>query len=108
MRLATPIPSGRLSQLVDVSRANFYRWRHAPPVEDRDLDLRDQIQRIALEWPCYGWRRVTEELRRRGWVVNHKRVRRIMREDNLLCLRRRKFVVTTDSNHRRPVYPSLA
>ena len=51
---------------------------------------------------------VHAELQRRGWMVNHKRVQRIMREDNLLCLRRRKFVVTTDSNHRRPVYPNLA
>jgi transposase InsO family protein len=72
------------------------------------MDLRDEIQRIALEWPCYGWRRITAELRRRGWTVNHKCVLRMMREDNLLCLRRRKFVVTTDSNHGRPVYPNLA
>lgn len=91
-----------------MSRAGFYRWRHAAPAEAPDLELRDQIQRIALEWPCYGWRRVRAELRRRGWTVNHKRVRRIMREDNLLCLRRRKFVVTTDSNHSQPVYPNLA
>lgn len=108
MSLATPLAVERLCRLVEVSRAGFYRWRHASPVEDRDLDLRDEIQRIALEWPCYGWRRVTAELRRRGWEVNHKRVRRILREDNLLCLRRRKFVVTTDSNHSRPVYPNLA
>ena len=91
-----------------VSRAGFYRWRHAPPWVVADMDLRDEVQRIALESPCYGWRRVTAELLRRGWTVNHKRVRRIMREDNLLCLRRRKFVVTTDSNHRQPVYPNLA
>jgi putative transposase len=108
MSLATPIPVERLCALAQVSRAGFYRWRHAPEAEDADIDLRDEIQRIALEWPCYGWRRVTAELRRRGWTVNHKRVRRIMREDNLLCLRRRKFVVTTDSNHHRPVYPNLA
>jgi transposase InsO family protein len=73
------------------------------------MDLRDEIQRIAVEWPCYGWRRVHAELWRRGWMVNHKPVRRIMREDNLLCIRRRKFVVaTTDSKHDRPVYPNLA
>lgn len=107
MNLATPIPLQRLCALGGVSRAGFYRWRHAPPEEDRDLDLRDEIQRIALEWPCYGWRRITAELRRRGWQVNHKRVRRIMREDNLLCLRRRKFVVTTNSQHDRSVYPNL-
>jgi putative transposase len=110
MNLATPIPLPRLCALGEVSRAGFYRWRHAPPPEDADMDLRDEIQRIALEWPCYGWRRIAAELRRRGdWVaVNHKRVRRLLWEDNLLCLRRRKFVVTTDSNHDRPVYPNLA
>jgi transposase InsO family protein len=108
MKLATPIPLGRLCALAEVSRAGFYRWQHAPPAADTDLDLRDEIQRIALEWPCYGWRRVTAELARRGWAVNHKRVWRLMREDNLLCLRRRKFVVTTDSNHALPVYPNRA
>jgi transposase InsO family protein len=106
--LATPISVERLCQLAAVSRAGFYRWRHAAPAEEDDLDLRDQIQRIALEWPCYGRRRITAELRRRGWEANHKHVGRIMREDNLLCLRHRKFVVTTDSNHSRPVYPNLA
>jgi putative transposase len=109
MNLASPIALQRLCQMAVVSRAGFYRWRHAPPdTPDREVDLRDEIQRIALEWPCYGWRRVMAELRRRGWKVNHKRVRRIMREDNLLCLRRKKFVVTTDSDHDRPVYPNLA
>ncbi len=108
MSLATLIPLWRLCALSKVSRAGFYRWQHAPPAGDGDLDLRDEIQRIALEWPCYGWRRVQKELKRRGWVVNHKRVRRIMQEDNLLCLRRRKFVVTTDSNHNLPVHPNLA
>lgn len=108
MNLATPIPVGRLCHLAQVSRPGFYRWRHQAPAVDADLDLRHDIQRIALEFPYYGWRRMTAELRRLGWEVNHKRVRRIMREDNLLCLRRRKFVVTTDSNHDRQVYPNLA
>src|SRR3954469_11017493 len=72
------------------------------------MDLRDAIQRIALEMPNYGRPRVTAELLRRGWVVNAKRVHRILREDNLLCLRRRKFLVTTDSRHGFPVYPNLA
>jgi len=108
MSLATVISLQRLCALATVSRAGFYRWRHTPPAQDADIDLRDQIQRIALEWPCYGWRRVTAELRRRGWRVNHKRVLRIMREDNLLCLRRRKFVLTTDSKHSLPVYPNLS
>ena len=72
------------------------------------MDLRDAIQRIALEWPSYGRPRITAELRRRGWTVNPKRVYRLMREDNLLCVRKRKFVITTDSNHGRKVYPNLA
>ena len=72
------------------------------------MDLRDAIQKVAVEWPSYGRPRITAELRRRGWKVNPKRVYRLMREDNLLCLRRRKFVVTTDSNHTRKVYPNLA
>ena len=72
------------------------------------MDLRDAIHRIALEWPSYGRPRITKELRRQGWRVNHKRVRRLLREDNLLCLRKRKFVVTTDSHHGRKIYPNLA
>jgi transposase InsO family protein len=66
------------------------------------------MQRIALEFPSYGRPRMTVELQRRGWAVNHKRVYRWMREDNLLCLRGRKFVVTTDSEHGLRVYPNLA
>jgi len=62
----------------------------------------------VLEFPSYGWPRMTAELKRCGWAVNHKRVYRLMREDNLLCLRRRNFVVTTDSDHDLPVYPNLA
>jgi len=94
--------------LAKVSRAGFYRFPPDPPGPDPDLELRDALQRIALEFPCYGWPRMTAELQRRGWAVNHKRVYRLMREDNLLCLRRRKFVVTTDSGHGLPVYPNLA
>lgn len=108
MRLATPIPLQELCALTGVSRAGYYRWYHRPEAVDADLDLRDEIQRIALEWPCYGRRRITAELRHRGWGANHKRVWRIMREDNLLCLRKRKFVVTTESDHDLPVAENLA
>jgi transposase InsO family protein len=108
MSLATPVPLQRLCQLAQISRAGYYRWQHAVPGVDADLDLRDEIQRVALEFPSYGWPRITAELQRRGWAANHKRVYRIMREDNLLCLRRRKFVVTTNSQHDRRVYPNLA
>ena len=99
----------RMVQLSQMSRAGFYRQQSAPPAgPDPDMDLRDGIQRIALEMPSYGRRRITEELRRRGWEVNPKRVRRLMGEDNLLCIRQRKFVVTTDSGHGLRVYPNLA
>jgi len=99
----------RMIELGQVSRASFYRFDpDAAPGPDPDMDLRDAIQRIALEWPCYGRPRMIQELTQRGWVVNHKRVHRLMREDNLLCVRRRQFVVTTDSQHGRKVYPNLA
>ena len=96
-------------ELARVSRASFYRFNEdGASRPDRDMDLRDQIQRIALEWPSYGRPRITAELRRRGWTVNPKRVYRLLGEDNLLWVRKRKFVVTTDSNHGRKVYPNLA
>jgi transposase InsO family protein len=94
--------------MTGLSRAGFYRWRmprQAAPVE---MELRDQMQKVALESPAYGYRRITSELQQRGFEVNHKRVLRMMREDNLLCVRRRAFVVTTDSRHNLPVYPNLA
>jgi putative transposase len=99
----------RLVELGRVSRSGFYRSHEDEQAKpDPDMDLREAIQRIALEWPSYGRPRITAELRRRGWKVNPKRVYRILREDNLLCVRRRKFVVTTDSHHGRKVYPNLA
>ena len=98
----------RMVKLGGVSRASFYRYEEDAAVwPDRDMDLRDAIQRIALEWPSYGRPRITAALRREGWVVNPKRVYRLLREDNLLCIRKRKFVVTTDSNHNRRGYPNL-
>ena len=92
---------------VPLSRAGFYRHydEHAP--RQAETELRDQIQRVALENRFYGYRRVAAELRWQGIVVNHKRVLRVMREDNLLSLRKRRFVVTTDSRHYRPIYPNL-
>jgi putative transposase len=98
----------RMVKLGRVSRSGFYRFEDTKPDSDRDMNLRDAMQRIAVEWPAYGRPRITAELRRRGWDVNPKRVYRLMREDNLLCVRKRKFVVTTDSNHGRKVYPNLA
>ena len=92
---------------VRISRATLYRKPDMPaPAETA---VRDAIQRIALEMPFYGYRRITAELKRRGHTINHKAVLRLMREDNLLCLRRKRaFVLTTDSRHSQPVYPNLA
>jgi putative transposase len=99
----------RMVELGRVSRSGFYRFDgDVKPSLATDMDLRDVIQRIALQWPSYGRPRITAELRRQGWVVNPKRVYRILREDNLLCVRKRKFVSTTDSNHDRKIYPNLA
>jgi len=96
-------------ELGRVSRSGFYRFDNSAEARpDSHMDLRDAIQRIALEWPSYGRPRITAQLRRQGWTVNPKLVYRLMREDNLLCVRKRKFVVTTDSNHTRKVYPNLA
>jgi putative transposase len=99
----------RMVKLGRVSRSGFYRFdKDTKSGPDTDMDLRDAIQRIALQWPSYGRPRITAELRRRGWTVNPKRVYRILREDNLLCVWKRKFVITTDSNHGCKVYPNLA
>ena len=72
------------------------------------MELRDAIQKLAVEMPAYGYRRIRAALRRWGWEVNHKRVLRLMRADNLLCLRKRALVRTTDSNHQLQIYPNLA
>ena len=98
----------RMVELGQVSRSGFYRFGDNEPRPDPHMDLRNDIQRIALEWHSYGRPRITAELRHQGWTVNPKLVHRLMREDNLLCVRKRKFVTTTDSSHTRRIYPNLA
>jgi transposase InsO family protein len=95
--------------LAGVSRTGYYRhWRASRPRQE-ETALRDRIQKLALANRHYGYRRVTALLKREGVPVNHKRVLRIAREDNLLCLRRRRFVpVTTQSGHRFKIWPNLA
>lgn len=99
----------RMCQLAGVSRAGFYRsLQDRAPVEE-EMETRSAIQTIAVEHRRrYGYRRITAELRRRGMAVNHKRVLRILREDNLLGVQPRRFVVTTESDHRFEVYLNLA
>jgi putative transposase len=98
----------RMCSLAGVSRVGYYRnWAASAPRRE-ETAVRDMIQRVALAEKHYGYRRVAVELRRAGFAVNHKRVLRLMREDNLLCLRRRAFVpATTDSNHGWRVVPNL-
>jgi transposase InsO family protein len=98
-----------MCRLVGESRAGYYRhWQaHEPRAEE--MGLRDAIQRLALAYRHYGYRRIGAQLRREGWCVNAKRVLRLMRKDNLLCLRQRAFVpATTDSLHGYKIYPNLA
>lgn len=98
-----------MCQIGQVSRASFYRSLKEERPIDEDMEVRSEIQKIVVEHRRrYGYRRVTAELRRRGMSVNHKRVARIMREDNLLAIQPRAFVVTTDSDHDFEVYLNLA
>lgn len=97
----------RICAVLEVSRAGYYRQRRTIAHRQRDAEVREQIQQIALEMSFYGYRRIHAELRGRGLVVNHKRVLRLMREDNLLCLRRKSFYSTTQSQHSYAIYPNL-
>ncbi|MGZ3352826.1 MAG: IS3 family transposase [Xanthobacteraceae bacterium] len=99
----------RMCRLAGVSRAGYYRhWAVSAPRQE-ETAIRDAVQRTALANRRYGYRRIAKELGRNGLVVNHKRVLRLMRRDNLLCLRRRPFVpITTDSRHEWRVVPNLA
>ena len=97
-----------LCETAAVSRASYYRsWRKREPKQE-ELALRDAIQRLALKDRHCGYRRIQKFLKRDGWQVNHKRVLRLMREDNLLSIRRKRFVGTTDSHHSWRIYPNLA
>ena len=110
----TPRPQGmltveRMCALAGVSRAGYYRHWQASAPRQEETEVRDAIQRAALANRRYGYRRIAAQLRREGLVVNRKRVLRLMRADNLLCLRRKSFVpVTTDSRHAWRVVPNLA
>jgi putative transposase len=101
------VPLKELCELFSVSRSWYYE---RPTPEERtykDVELRDAIEHIVLQFPGYGYRRVTAALRREGWSVNHKRVLRIMRQESLLCQLKHRFVPTTDSAHAFGRYPNL-
>ncbi len=109
MSLQGSLSIERMCQMVLVSRRGYYRsLKEQQPVEE-EMEVRSAIQQIALEHRRrYGYRRITAELHRRGMRVNHKRVARIMREDNLLGIQPKRFVVTTNSNHKLEIYLNLA
>ena len=94
-----------MCELATVSRASFYRhWEQ----KEAEMALRDVIQRMAVGHRFYGYRRIAVLVQREGYEVGTKKVRRLMKEDNLLAVRRRKFISTTDADHDFVVYPNLA
>ena len=97
----------QLCETLEVNRRWYYARLAQDEAADPDVELRDAIEQIILEFAGYGYRRVTHALVRAGWRVNHKRVLRIMREESLLCRLKRQFVPTTDSHHPFQVYPNL-
>ena len=110
MQVHQAMPERSISQLCEtlqVSRSWYYEKQTRAQEDETDVELRDTIERIILDFPGYGYRRVTHALKRAGWIVNHKRVLRMMREESLLCQLKRHFVHTTDSHHRYQVYPNL-
>lgn len=112
--MSAPGPHGaltveRMCALAGLARAGYYRHWQASAPRQEETGLRDAIQRLALAHRHYGYRRIGAQLRREGWLANHKRVLRLMAEDNLLCLRQRPFVpVTTDARHGWRVVANLA
>jgi transposase InsO family protein len=112
--MTSPVPQGeltieRMCVLARVSRAGYYRHFAASAPRQEETAMRAEVQRVAVANRHYGYRRIAWELRREGFVVNHKKVLRLMRQDNLLCLRTHPFVpVTTDSRHEWRVVPNLA
>ena len=103
------IPISKACESIKLSKSNYYDWAKGrmPAVEDGSL--LKEVHSIACEFPCYGYRRMTHELRRRDMRINSKKVRKIMKQENLVCRRKKAFrPVTTDSNHGFKVYPNLA
>ena len=93
---------------MDISRSTYYYKPHTDEAKcKQDADIRDRLEELALHFTRYGYRRVTVQLQREGFMVNHKRVLRLMQESDLLCRSKRRFVRTTDSDHPYPVYPNV-
>ena len=94
--------------MIQIPRSTYYaRKQRESERAQADADLRDRLEELALDFPRYGYRRMTAQLRREEWTVNRKRVLRVMRESDLLCRIKHRFVRTTDSKHHFPIYPNL-
>lgn len=106
-----PLSIQHITRLMNVSRCGYYKWLQQsnsnPSHVKIDMQLKDELQKIAIDYPGYGYRRMTAELRRRGYHLNHKRVLRLMREDSLLYFKKKFRPLTTDSNHNHKIYPNL-
>ena len=91
---------------MSLARSTFY----SPPMgqQPEDAQIIEKIAAICVEYPRYGYRRVTAQLRREGFVINHKKALRIMRERGFSVRPQRHYVVTTDSNHDGPIFPNRA
>ena len=100
----TALPLVRACQLLGLARSDYYRAPVPPAPTD---DLLNAVEAIVVAFPGYGYRRVTAQLQRDGWTVNHKRILRLLREGGLLCQQRRRWTHTTDSTHGLTTYPNL-
>lgn len=102
------LPKEKACKAFDLSRQGFYKWKHREPIANSDGATLESMQEIALEFPKYGYRRITKALHRQGEMANHKKVYRIMKENNLLVKRKKFRPITTQSGHGLAVYPNLA
>ena len=105
---ATSLPKEKACKALEVSKQAFYKWKKREPVVNSDGNILEEMQHIALEFTKYGYRRMTKQLHRQGEQVNHKKVYRIMKENNLLVRRKKFRPITTQSGHGLAVYPNLA
>ena len=104
------LPTGTMCKLVKISKSAYYHWksdRGESRNYSKETALKKEIEKIVLEFPGYGYRRVTVELKRRGYIINHKKVLQVMRENNLTKKRKRRYICTTDSAHSLAIYPNL-
>jgi putative transposase len=107
---STRLPVQHLCRLAHIPRCRYYRMQHAPEttLAPEDERLRRELHAVCAEYRSYGYRRATHELRRRGFAIGRKRVRALMRKENLRCRRKKRWIQTTDSKHQYRIYPNLA